>query len=80
MASGNLSLFFDFLDISYVYLFLLNYLEFKRRLLEDLPEEVEPELLAVEHVQPLVPLDVLQPQLQLGLNLPHGLYTKAWLT
>ena len=51
---------------------MLFHLEFERSLLEDLPEEVEPELLAVEHVQPLVPLDVLQPQLQLGLDLDQG--------
>ena len=45
------------------------HLEFERRLLEDLPEEVESELLAVEHVIALVSLDVFQPQLQLGLDL-----------
>ena len=48
---------------------MLFHLEFERRLLEDLPEEVESELLAVEHVIALVSLDVLQPQLQLGLDL-----------
>ena len=48
-----------------------HYLEFEGGLLEDLPEEVEAELLAVEHVQALVTLDVIQTKLKLGLDLTY---------
>ena len=56
---------------------MLFHLEFERRLLEDLPEEVESELLAVEDVIALVSLDVLQPQLQLGLDLDQGCHQSS---
>ena len=59
-----------------------HHLEFERGLLEDLPEEVEAELLAVEHVQTLVTLDVIQTQLKLGLDLIQAwaFRTKAQIT